>query len=132
MGAKVNSLQNREISKDAQSISSFAGGLFITTSIGASYVSKSFVYTNSVNFDSIFRFISGILLKLPTIFTLLAFLERELEGCLLVLDSVTSAPQWIRQPKPRDGVHDVCVFVCKCVLGNSRAAQPLNIRLCLF
>jgi hypothetical protein len=22
--------------------------------------------------------------------------------CLLVLDSVTSTPQWIRQPKPRD------------------------------
>ena len=25
--------------------------------------------------------------------------------CLLVLDSVTSTPQWIRQPKPRGGVH---------------------------
>ena len=36
----------------------------------------------------------------------------------LVLDSVTSKPQWIRQPKPRDVVHDVCVFVCKCVLGS--------------
>jgi hypothetical protein len=47
--------------------------------------------------------------------------------CLLVLDSVTSTPQWIRQPKPRDDVHDVCVFVCKCVLGSSRASQPLNI-----
>jgi hypothetical protein len=33
--------------------------------------------------------------------------------CLLVLDSVTSTLQWIRRPKPRDGVHDVCVFVCK-------------------
>jgi hypothetical protein len=27
--------------------------------------------------------------------------------CLLVLDSVTSTPQWIRQPKLRDIVHDV-------------------------
>ena len=35
--------------------------------------------------------------------------------CLLVLDSVTSTPQWIRQPKPRDVVHDVCVLVCECV-----------------
>jgi hypothetical protein len=52
--------------------------------------------------------------------------------CLLVLDSVTSTPQWIRQPKPRDVVHDVFVFVCKCVLGSPRASQPLNIRLCLF
>jgi hypothetical protein len=33
----------------------------------------------------------------------------------------------MRQPKPRDGVHDVYVFVCKCVLGSSRASQPLNI-----
>jgi hypothetical protein len=57
-------------------------------------------------------------------------LERE--SCLLVLNSVTSTLQWIRQPKPRDVVHDVCVFVCKCVLGSSRASQPLNIRLCLF
>jgi hypothetical protein len=47
--------------------------------------------------------------------------------CLLVLDSVTSTPQWIRQPKPRDDVHDVCVFVCKCVIGSSRASQPLDI-----
>jgi hypothetical protein len=59
------------------------------------------------------------------------------ECCLLVLDSVTSTPMWIRQPKPRDVVHDVCVcdvcvFVCKCVLGSPRAFQPLNIRLCLF
>jgi hypothetical protein len=29
--------------------------------------------------------------------------------CLLVLNSVTSTPQWIRQPKPRDVVHDVSV-----------------------
>ena len=28
--------------------------------------------------------------------------------CLLVLNSVTSTPQWICQPKPRDVVHDVC------------------------
>ena len=45
----------------------------------------------------------------------------------MVLDSVTSTPQWIRQPKPRDDVHDVCVFVCKCVIGSSRASQPLDI-----
>jgi hypothetical protein len=36
---------------------------------------------------------------------------------LLVLDSVTSTPQWIRQPEPRDVHHPcVCVFECKCVL----------------
>ena len=52
--------------------------------------------------------------------------------CLLVLDSVTSTPQWIRQPKPCDVVHNVCVFVRECVLGSARASQPLNIRLCLF
>jgi hypothetical protein len=33
----------------------------------------------------------------------------------------------MRQPKPRDDVHDVCVFVRKCVLGTSRASRPLNI-----
>jgi hypothetical protein len=49
------------------------------------------------------------------------------ESCLLVLDSVTTTPQWIRQPKPRDDVHDVYVFVCKFILGRSRASQPLNI-----
>ena len=27
---------------------------------------------------------------------------KERESCLLVLNSVTSTPQWIRQPKPRD------------------------------
>jgi hypothetical protein len=32
--------------------------------------------------------------------------------CLLVLDSVTSTPQWIRQPKPRNVVHDMRVCVC--------------------
>ena len=32
--------------------------------------------------------------------------------CLLVLDSVTSTPQWTRQPESRD-MHDVCVLVCK-------------------
>ena len=51
---------------------------------------------------------------------------------LLVLDSVTSTPQWIRQPKPRGCVHDVCVFVCEYVLGRSRVSQPLNLRLCLL
>ena len=50
---------------------------------------------------------------------------------VLFIDSVTSTPQWIRQPKP-DVVHDVCVCVCKCVLRSPRASQPLNIRLCLF
>ena len=44
----------------------------------------------------------------------------------MVLDSITSTPRWIRQPKQRD-VHDVLVFVCKCVLGSPRASQPLNI-----
>jgi hypothetical protein len=29
-------------------------------------------------------------------------IQRESVCCLLVLDSVTSTPQWIRQPKPRD------------------------------
>ena len=52
--------------------------------------------------------------------------EGESVCCLLVLDSVTSTPQWIRQPKPRD-VHDVYVFVCKCVLSSPRASQPLNV-----
>jgi hypothetical protein len=49
--------------------------------------------------------------------------------CLLVLDTVTSTPQWIRQPKPRGCVF---VFVCKYVLGRSRATQPPNLRLCLL
>jgi hypothetical protein len=52
--------------------------------------------------------------------------------CLLVLDSVTSTPQWIRQPGPRGCVHDVYVFVCKRVLERSRVSQPLNLRLCLL
>ena len=43
--------------------------------------------------------------------------------CLLVLNSVTSTLQLIRQLKPRDGGHDVCVFVCKCVLGSSWASR---------
>jgi hypothetical protein len=60
------------------------------------------------------------------------FVSSKRVCCLLVLDSVTSTPQRIRQPKPRDIVHDVCVFVCKCVLGSPRAPQPLNILLCLF
>jgi hypothetical protein len=33
---------------------------------------------------------------------------------LLLLNSVASTQQWIRQPKPRDVVHDVCVHVCEC------------------
>jgi hypothetical protein len=40
--------------------------------------------------------------------------NRESVCCLLVLNSVTSTPQWIR-PGARN-VHDVCVFVCKRVL----------------
>jgi len=40
------------------------------------------------------------------------FIGLELRECrLLVLNSVPSTPQWIRQPKPRD-MHHVCVFVC--------------------
>jgi hypothetical protein len=54
------------------------------------------------------------------------------ECCLLVLDSVTSTPQWIRQLKLRGCVHDVCVFVCECVLGRSPVFLPLNLRLCLL
>ena len=46
---------------------------------------------------------------------------RESVCCLLVLNSVTSTPQWICQPKPRDVVHDVCaclyVNVCSEILG---------------
>jgi hypothetical protein len=53
----------------------------------------------------------------------------ERECCLLVLKSVTSTPQWIRQPKPRGCVF---VFVCKYVLGRSRTTQPPNLRLCLL
>ena len=49
--------------------------------------------------------------------------------CLLVLDTVTSTPQWIRQPKPRGCVF---VFVCKYELGRFRATQPPNLRLCLL
>ncbi len=45
------------------------------------------------------------------------------------LNSVTSTPQWIRQPKPRGCVF---VFVCKCVIEHSRATQPPNLRLCLL
>jgi hypothetical protein len=57
--------------------------------------------------------------------------QRELGRCLLVLNSVTST-QWIRQSKPCDDLHDVYVFVCKCVLGSSRASQPLNILVYAF
>jgi hypothetical protein len=34
-------------------------------------------------------------------------LDLESVSCLLVLNSVTCTPQWIRQPEPRD-MHDVC------------------------
>jgi hypothetical protein len=34
--------------------------------------------------------------------------------CLLVLDSVTSTPQWIRQPEARGCVHDACLYVNVC------------------
>jgi hypothetical protein len=57
------------------------------------------------------------------------FSKRECMCCLLVLNTVTSTPQWIRQPKPRGCVF---VFVCKYVLGRSRATQPPNLRLCLL
>jgi hypothetical protein len=49
--------------------------------------------------------------------------------CLLVLDTVTSTSQWIRQPKPRGCVF---VFVCKYVLGRSLPTHPLNLLLCLL
>jgi hypothetical protein len=55
--------------------------------------------------------------------------ESERVCCLLVLNTVTSTPQWIRQPKPRGCVF---VFVCKYVLGRSWATQPPNLRLCLL
>ena len=35
--------------------------------------------------------------------------QAERVCCLLVLDSITSTPQWIRQPKPRGCVFGVCV-----------------------
>jgi hypothetical protein len=40
----------------------------------------------------------------------------------------SSTSKWIRQQKPRDCVHDVCVFVCKCVPGCSRGSHPLRRR----
>ena len=58
--------------------------------------------------------------------------KRERVCCLLVLDSVTSTPQCIRQPRAPGCVHDVCVLVCECVLGRSRGFQPLNLRLRLL
>jgi hypothetical protein len=33
---------------------------------------------------------------------------------LVVLNSVTSTPQWIRQPEPRD-THHVCALLCVCL-----------------
>jgi hypothetical protein len=47
--------------------------------------------------------------------------------CLLVLNTVTSTPQWIRQQKPCG-----CVFVFVCMLGHSRATQSPNLQLCLL
>jgi hypothetical protein len=47
-------------------------------------------------------------------------MDKERVGCLFVLDSVTSTPQWIRQPKPRDVVLTcvcLCVNMCSEVLG---------------
>ena len=58
--------------------------------------------------------------------------SRERVCCLLVLNSVTSTPQWIRQPKPRSCVQSVRVFVCESVLERSRVSQPLNLGLCLL
>jgi hypothetical protein len=53
--------------------------------------------------------------------SILSIQPRERVCGLLVLNSVTSTPQWIHQPKPRDVVHDVrvClrVHVCSEVLG---------------
>ena len=43
-------------------------------------------------------------------FQSLTFFIRARECCLLVLNSVTSPPQWICKPEPRD-MHDVCVFI---------------------
>jgi hypothetical protein len=50
----------------------------------------------------------------------------ERESCLLVLNSVTSTPQWILQPKAAWGVCVVFVFACKYVLRHSRVSQPPN------
>jgi len=46
------------------------------------------------------------------------------------LDSVTSPSHrsGLGEPKPRECVHDVCVFVCECVLRLSRVLSPLNLR----
>ena len=41
-------------------------------------------------------------------------------------------PSSIYTLKLRGCVHEVCVFVCECVLGRSRVSQPLNLRLCLL
>ena len=56
--------------------------------------------------------------------------------CVLFIGTRLSnecTPQWIRQPRSRGCVYDVCVCACvTCVLGSSRAFQPLNIRVCSF
>ncbi len=59
-----------------------------------------------------------------------SLLLRESVCCLLVLNSVTSTPQWIMPARGRVGV--CVVFVCKYVLGHSRVSQPLNLLLCLL
>jgi hypothetical protein len=47
--------------------------------------------------------------------------------CLLVLNSVTSTPQWICQPMAAWGcVWCLCLSVSKYVLGHSRVSQPPN------
>ena len=59
-------------------------------------------------------------------------IQRESVCCLLVLNSVTSTPQWIRQAACVCVVFVCLVFACKYVLGHSRVSQPLNLRLCLL
>jgi len=41
----------------------------------------------------------------------LSILDEKRE-CVLYINTVTSTPQWIRQPKQRDVVNDVCVCLC--------------------
>jgi hypothetical protein len=58
------------------------------------------------------------------------------ECCLLVLDSVTSPPQWVRQPKPRDIPVCVCVcvcaYVCVCVCVCVFACVDVCVCVCVF
>ena len=44
------------------------------------------------------------------------FLHEQMKDIIII---------WIRQLEPHD-VHEVYVFVCKCVLGSPRSSQPLN------